>query len=343
MRTWPFIAVISLAGCYSAPAALCTPGARCKTLVIQNGGTGDLMGVPLLVELDANAIDYAAVGDPTTDLRFHDATTDQDLPFEVDRWVTGGVSDVWIRVPALTGHGPFTNITMEYGADAHGMADPAAVWSDFALVAHLGDGQLNAASAAYAPLPMTVTTGDGKIGGAVQLAGTSGDDERVDFQGSEDLLAGWSTFTVELWVWPDYATSSDLGNQPAIFQKQGTFDGGRLFDASGAPLFQADISFDNPSTEYLNTDVALRDWTYLVYTYDNSVLNLYANGALQKSQDKPSHAALTSTTNPFFLGSDNNPRRGRIAVGRGAWEPRSADWILEQYLSAQRLLVTFSP
>jgi len=342
MRTWPIVAVASVAGCYSAPPALCRQGERCKTLVIQNGGTGDLTDIPLLVELDTTAIDGAAVADPDHDLRFHDSVTDQDLPFEVDRWVSGGVSDVWVRVPALIGHGPFENVTLVYGPDAHGMADPAAVWSDFALVAHLGDGQLNSASAAYAPQPMNVTSADGKIGAAAQLAG-SDDSERVDFQGSEDLLAAWPTFTIELWVWPDYAASSDLGNQPAIFQKQGTFDGGRLFDASGSPLFQADISFDNPSTEYLNCDVALRDWTYLVYTYDGSVLQLYANGALQNSQDKPSHAALTSTTFPFLLGDNGNAMKGMIDEVRVSMQPRSADWILEQYLSAQRLLVTLAP
>lgn len=340
MRSW--WAVVLLAGCYSAPATLCRPGEHCKTLVIQNGGTGDLTDVPLLVELDASAIDYSAVADPAHDLRFHDAETDQDLPFEVDRWVSGGTSDVWVRAPALTGHGPFTNITMEYGPHANGTADPAAVWSDFALVAHLGDGQLSSASAAYAPQPTNVTTADGKIGQAVQLAGAA-DDEQVAFQGSENLLASWPTFTIELWVWPDYTTSAELANQPAIFQKQGTFDGGRLFDASGSPLFQTDIGFDNASTEYLNCDVALRGWTYLVYTYDNSALKLYANGALQKSQDKPSHALLTATTFPFFLGSNGNAMKGMIDEVRVSMQPRSADWILEQYLSAQRLLITFTP
>ena len=338
------MALLLLAGCYSAPAELCRPGEHCRQLVISNGGTGDLMGVPLLVELDPTRIDYALVKDPKTDLRFHDAPTDQDVPFEIDHWVQDGVSDVWIRVPALIGYQPYTGIVMTYGPDAHGAPDPAALWSDFELVSHLGAMPTNSVGAAYAPTATNVTEGAGDIGTAAQLAGTAGEMEQVDFQGAEALLDGWPTFTLELWVWPDYGSAADLGNQPAIYQKQGTIDGGRLFAAGGTdPVFQADLSFDNPSTEYLNAGVSLRQWNYLVYTYDNNVLQLYLDGQLASSEPKPSHAKLDANANPFYVGSSYNPMAGKLDELRISKQPRSADWILEQHLSAQRVLITYSP
>jgi len=44
--------------------------------------TRDLVDFPVVVRLDPTRIDSDQVIDPGTDLRFHDPTTDTDLPFD---------------------------------------------------------------------------------------------------------------------------------------------------------------------------------------------------------------------------------------------------------------------
>src|SRR5262245_38986081 len=67
-------------------------------------GTEALTDVPILVKLDATGIDYTAAAADGHDLRFVDASGKL-LSHEVEAWVPGGESVVWLKLPMLPGPG----------------------------------------------------------------------------------------------------------------------------------------------------------------------------------------------------------------------------------------------
>src|SRR5262245_28871682 len=113
-----------LAGCelvFPPPGDDDTPpeGTAEARVHVDNPSGETYVDFPVLVELDADAIDVDLVGEPTLDLRFVAAastsgTSPEDLPFEVDTWDPGGKSYVWVRVPELNA-GSRTELRMFYG------------------------------------------------------------------------------------------------------------------------------------------------------------------------------------------------------------------------------------
>ncbi|MGD8375397.1 MAG: DUF2341 domain-containing protein, partial [Acidobacteriota bacterium] len=107
---------------------------------LDNSGQGEaLIDFPVLVTLSPSNFDYTRAQPGGSDLRFVDADAVTELPHEIDEWVEGGISRVWVRVPQID-PGPAADfIWLYYGNEgALEAADAAAVWSDgFAGVWHL--------------------------------------------------------------------------------------------------------------------------------------------------------------------------------------------------------------
>jgi Putative Ig domain/Domain of unknown function (DUF2341) len=83
---------------------------RVRLTLDTTGIATTLTNFPLLVVLTGTRIDYASAGTGGKDLRFiaDDQTTV--LAHEVEQWVVGGPSYVWVRVPTVAGGGPTTRV-----------------------------------------------------------------------------------------------------------------------------------------------------------------------------------------------------------------------------------------
>lgn len=344
------VLVTGLAGCdwafgFDVPASV-GPSASPRALVFDNAASGgDLEEFPVLVALDATVVDQTLIADPSTDLRFHDPATGTDLPFEVERWDPTGESVVWVLVPRITAKSTTDRILMFFGADAGGVESPAAVWTSYDLVVH-GTGLRNSAGPAYAPTAIDVPATPGTIGDGLQLSATG--DHRVTFADGGTLFDAWPQFSLEMWLYPDYA-SPDLDGEPRILDHQGPLNAGRLFSPSteGPLLMQIDMHFlalgsGNRHDTFLNAFVPGQVWSHVLYTFDGRTLWVHRNGTYANLLRLPEDARLQPATGELQLGDSGTALAGMIDEVRVSQKYRSPDWAYAQYLSMARRFITFA-
>ena len=328
-----------------------TPHSR-VALVLDNRSSGsDLDRFPLLVPLGPDVISYDLVHDPSVDLRFYDEVTAADLPFEVEHWDPSGESDVWVLVPHIPAHSSTTRIVMYVGAEAHGAANPGAVWSDYGLVFH-GDALVNSAgpsaTPALVPDPVSSTPpsiAPGAIGNAVAFTGLAG--QGVDFQNSGPLLAGWPAFTVELLLYLDYPDLAGGDEYRVISKDFGGIINGRVRNSirtQPSPYeMQSDFPFP-PGTLYPIIYVPDRVWTQVTYSYDGQILWVYRDGVVidvfgndavaPSGGDASSDLGLGGTGGAVAV-------TGRVDEVRLSQVYRNPDWAFAQFLAMTRHFITF--
>lgn len=310
-----------------------------RALVFDNTtGTRDLIEFPVLVALDASLIDDLALLDPAHDLRFFDPDTNLDLPFEVERWDPAGESLLWVKVPQIDARSQTDGILMYFGPAAGGVARPADVWTTYDLVFH-GAALSNSAGTRHTPSLRGTRTAPSMIGDGIRFAPTG--DQRVTFSEGGALFDGWSQFSLEMWLYPDYDTPDPPG-EPNVLDKGGSLNGGRLFSPSteGPLLLQIDMHFTTGDT-YLNAYVPGQVWSHVLYTFDGSRLWLYRNGTFGNLDQLTSPGTMAGSTSPFVLGDNSAALDGLIDELRISQTYRGPDWVYAQYLSMTRRFVSF--
>lgn len=173
---------------------------RLKINVAATGGGAPLPGFPALVSLSpaTPGFDYAQFASATGgDLRFADSGGLTPLPYEVNRWNSGGTSTFWVSLPELEGT---NNCFWAYWGNPSDTQPPAsttngAVWPSYLAVWHLEQ----------ATFPYLDSTGRQTISGGTapsSVAGWAG--QGASFNGSTWLDAGnvdlGDTFTLSAWV-----------------------------------------------------------------------------------------------------------------------------------------------
>ena len=129
---------------------------KVELTVYGSSGSGAVENFPLLVRLDPEKItgfSYASfTRDDGSDMMFHDAEGNE-IPHDIDTWNTQGESLVWVRVPYLSGNQ--TKLTLYFGRDegATGNFSRADVWSRYAAVWHLNEGDSDATGHGLAAAP----------------------------------------------------------------------------------------------------------------------------------------------------------------------------------------------
>ena len=306
----------------------------------QNGGVDN---VPVLLALDSTRIEYESVADPKRNLVFIDPDAGRELPFDIERWDPAGQSFIWVRVPRVDGGSSGDRISMQYGPGiTSGGPDPTAVWADHVGVWHLNGPLLNAASASHDAMAVgTVLEPDGQIAGARRFSDQ--EPSQVFFADGAALLNGWDTFTIEWWMYCDYADGAALaGSEPRVFEKFGPLTGGRLFPSTANTIkSQTDVHFQSGQTVFANVTIAPRAWSYLAYSYDGSQFRRYLNGEPAGVDLRPGDR-LESSPNEFQLGQD----MGRSFAGmmdelRISMTGRSDAYFDVQYASMTDQLVTY--
>jgi hypothetical protein len=316
-----------------------------RALVFDNSASGtDLVDFQLLVAPDGS-FDFTDVTDPERNIRFVDPRTEVDLPFEIERWDPSGGSLFWVRVPRITARSTTDHIEMHFGATVAGTRDPD-VWRDYDLVVHAPrDGIVASAVGTYTgrgTAPITATSG--AVGDAIAMPNT------ITFESSGALLNGWDKYTLEFWIYADYATIPALVQntppiQMGVLDRGGSINLGRLIQYQIPDILrmQIDTHYDAGDL-YLSSFVQLQRWLYIVFTFDGQAQWVYRDGAFAAVDGYASGAKLIAGANLLRLGAGvSNTMKGGIDELRLSRVGRNDDWVNAQYLSMTGRFITYSP
>ena len=323
--------ILGLAGCAFEPGPARTPDVAPedrgwwndawahRTRVTIGNTVARVDGFPALVRLPAS-FDYASVRTDGGDLRFiDDAGTE--LAHDLDQLVPGGVSALWVRIPALDPAPlPRTGVWLYHGnPDAAASANPSAVWSDHVSVHHLAtldDASQHDRSGTAEGAPVTAAAiGDGRAfsgDDAITLA----DEPAYDFT---------TSLAVSIWVDIDVF---DEGFQAVVVKGDRAW---RLHRDGGGQAIGFGTTFQRMNQDLAGaTPVTTPGWHHLAATYDQVTKSIYVDGVLDSAV--PWARTIDNTDVPVVLGRNDQqgPRyfKGLLDELRISATSRSAAWIM---------------
>ena len=308
-------------------------------------GSSTLTDFPVLVSLSSSITGFSyngfldSDGDGVRtggDLRFF-ATSGQELAYEIVDWNTSGNSDIWVKVPSISGTNTVitaawgktgTETTPDYSTD-----DP--VWSnDFGGVWHFSTTSTNFPDSSpngnHASRNSVGVTNSGKVGQAASFTGT----EFADASHSDSINT--DKFTLSIWV----KRSSGTG-YATPFSARGTNDGTRgylLYSQNNKFQFWTGkgIPSSYDMTPHSSTH-SLNAWHHVAATYDGTTKKIWLNGVGGgTSNANPNYLKNTLYGLRFGAGANENPTGQYFWVGeldemRHSSINRSADWIKAEY------------
>jgi hypothetical protein len=326
---------------------------RRRKLTFQHlGGSEDLFGFQVLVELDATRIDFAEAGVAGEDIRFVDADGTL-LPHEIELW-DASHAFVWVRVPQIDAMSSSDHIWMYYGnpAASDGQAREQ-VWAEYHGVWHLAQQGMAMPDEYVDSSPQRKHARGGVgIASAVPVRTTGPIGYAQQFDGGDDVIgleaATSSTFnftapalTLEAWVNP----ASSRTDWAVAIGFAGYDDGYRLeLDMVGRVALQI-----TGMTYHLESafTISSANWHYLVGTYDGSAMRIFIDGA-KSPTELPRTGGLDATIERLLLGRAYTsgqpydfPLTGSLDELRVANVARSAAWLEAQYRSMTDAFVTF--
>ena len=312
-----------------------------------------MTGFPVMVHLDELRAPGSQESPTGADLRFvdEDGTV---LAHEIDSWVPGGDSYVWVRVPTVNADDT-DYMWLYYGnANAPDTQTPAVVWKGYIGVYHLSSGKVGPtqfvdstgtnAGAWENPLdPGTV--GPGQINEAIELDGTHflhiGDNGPVAATVNQAR-------TVEAWI-----KTPQLREQVAVYE-EGECVGWYLGMNAGGEYFGSFITdsitplCDTGISEYSVAKAgAAEEWHYLTLVVDRPGLEmrLFVDGKLENASSID-NAHIADGNGVFRIGSDHDGGMGtfigtidEVRVSNGA---RSVNWIAAQHKSMTDTFLSFN-
>ena len=117
-------------------------GERLKLTFDNSARVETLVDFPVLVTLTPARVDYGKIQLQGEDIRFIDGNTGAVLEYEIETWVDGGTSRIWVKVPQIIGFSQVDHIWLYYDNLAavyeQTLADEQDVWSNsYRAVWHL--------------------------------------------------------------------------------------------------------------------------------------------------------------------------------------------------------------
>ena len=312
-------------------------GAR-RMLTFDNSAQAEtLVDFPVLVTLDPTRIDYAKTQPGGTDLRFADASGTP-LPHEIEAWIPGGTSRVWVRAPSITGGASGDGIFLYYDNPAAADAqDPAGVWSNgYAGVWHLSDLS-----------DSTANGNDGVNHGTTATAGRIGSARSFDLAswidaGSSPSLEITGQLTLEAWI---AVGDPALGGAPRVLSKKDQWNSAFGYNLEHKPA-EDNVTTVGSGSDYIRAQGVGIDtnWRHVATTVTGATGRVYVD-AVDRTTDttltplaansQPLDFGRRSGGGDYFLGAIDEIRISNVA--------RSADWIAAQHLSMTDALVTYGP
>jgi cellulose synthase/poly-beta-1,6-N-acetylglucosamine synthase-like glycosyltransferase/ActR/RegA family two-component response regulator len=268
---------------------------------------GGVSNFPVLInltsdtELAAKACNAPSAG---YDILFTSSNGTSKLSHEIESFDDStGALVAWVKVPALTNPAD-TTIYMYYGnSSCTDQQDVANVWASYVGVWHFtessGTGYYlkNSRQDDY-------HADDGYtqyLSGSIIGGGRDVNDDYATVQNGTDLLDGDTSFTLEFWGYPDYATDQDwVDADEDIFLDSDSLSLCRWKSSgTGTGWIQCDVQWTTgpPYTSYSNcTDCLNRaEWNHIVLTYDGTNLRWYINGTQRYSENNSGKTLETNS------------------------------------------------
>ncbi|MCK4327735.1 MAG: DUF2341 domain-containing protein [Candidatus Diapherotrites archaeon] len=305
----------------------------------------DLVGFPVMVKLTPSNIEYSLTG--PDDIRFYDSDGTTPLPKEIEEWVQGGDSFVWVKVPHIPAGSTSDHIWAYYDCPDTSAEDPAAVWGNgYRGVWHLGEGAADAPDSTGNTNTGTrgggVTATSGVVGGADNFDGSSGS---IDC-GAGPTLNVPDTLTVSAWVY----TRDVAGYRSIITKGNPHSSGDRMLNygvqfpsSAKLRLFSYLGGYDfTDSTALFPTNT----WAHMAVTFSNGAYAFYINGAPAGSGTY-SASTLPISTHPLYIGKQIHATAGEGQFFNGMLDEvrvsgtaRSEDWIEATHKSTGGTFIT---
>ncbi len=313
-----------------------------SALITLRAGTvsNQLAGVPVLVRLTPERIDYSHCAENGRDLLFTD-NEGQSLDFEIEKWTPGGESIVWVRLPVVGGTNGMDCFRMHWNnPDATNAAHAAAVWGTNTLgVWHLAETNgplMDSSAGTHAATNIGALCATGWAGNARQ------------FRGSDSILVPPAAVasisnqvTISFW---QYGATNQPRNEICF---EGTSPVGRELNAhvpwgDGNVYWDAFGNYDRIS-KLASTNSYRNAWTHWTFTKDRlaGTMQIYCNGELLHSGTGKTRAYTPVTA--FRFGSAANGTYGYTGLMdelRVESVAQSPEWIRFQYkLMRDKVLV----
>ena len=298
-----------------------------------------LTNFPVLVKLGEAEIDSFAYGQFASsngvDLRFTLQGNAAALNHEVELWDTGGVSHVWVQVPAFTNA---TTITAYWGNPSLvGMLpywqQDGAVWDDtFRGVWHLaqtefpyGDSTLNDRDGTAGVAPIATV---GAIGPAQVFDGAT---QKIDVPYASALNP--TVYSVSCWARVDGGSS----HRSPLTSRVGNPGHGYLTYAMPDNTWSFWQGTGAGWSTVAGPAVVNSEWAHLVMTFDGSQMYYYVNGV--RSGPTPSSLGVNNAY-PLRIGAGGSEGGGQYWFNGAVDEVRvcdmvrSSNWVSAAYANA---------
>lgn len=245
--------------------------------------------VPLFLEEGQGGFTYDGFASGGADLCVSDvaggSVVTASLPYEIERWLPGGKSIVWVRVPTFSST---TVLRLSWGADQIASPTTTGVWSD-----------------SWAAFHMNAATGkeEGPLGDAAVLGS-----QVYSFACPSDSVAYSKAFTISFWfkaktpVTKGYVSKlqNSRGGQFAVIYN---FTEGKM------ELYRnASAATGTDPRDYSGMDVPDCEWHHYAYSYDGTTLKCYRDGALQLSNNLNFSLITDNAAGTIFVGGSSAGR-----------------------------------
>lgn len=281
-----------------------------------------LDGFVVLVALDPTNVDYSLIKAGGANIRFVD-TDGTVLPYQIDEWVAGGTSLVWVRVPLIDALSDTDHIFMHYGDPALNDAQNATgTWAGYAGVYHLsqdpgpgGIGEIRDSSpgARHGTATPVMTSADrvaAIVGNGFRLPGNGA--------GITALSTTMPTYTWSMWIMGTTAPAMLSSNKEPI--NNGDLNFNFAWDHSQAAFVGAAAHRD--ATAWRSAapgGMAANTWYFVAGTYNGTNLCVYRDNTA---------AACTAAGAPLA------PNGGGLLIGHAASGAATFNgWIDEVHLT----------
>jgi len=326
--------------------------------------------VPILVQLDPGTVNYATSQPGGSDVRFYDADDATLLPHDIERWQEGGISQIWVKVPAVSAaaNGP-AHIFMRVGeATPEPALDPRTVWTRYRAVYHFnqvlvasGDQVRDSTTNGSHGTAVNMDSGNnvsGQVGPGYSFDGKATGGSHVDLGTSTAFdVPPSGVRTLSLWFQRAASGTTPgnlmfkescclgynfriLGNSSASLRSEAGIDccdapccGGGTADYDGA---QAGLAGGSADVDWHHGLAILDRGAGSVRVYIDGVQE--SSGAIAASVDGGMGALVIGATSQKL-----NAFAGRIDEARIATSSFGGEWIALQYKSMARTLLTFQP
>jgi hypothetical protein len=248
--------------------------------------TVDFSNQAVLVRLTPDRFPYLQAKADGSDLRFVNGSDNLVLPHQIEQWVPGGTSLIWVRVDQIPARSSLGMIQLYFGNAAATQAEqPEMLWSSYAGVWHLNESPVHAApqfkdstsQGRHGRAMSGLQSLQGPVGNSVSFMGTL---DHVELTGFDLAPILGRTATFSAWV-KTVQTGSTIGwSSPAL---TGVEHFGTTNDIQYGWLDQSGlIGVTAGDSGAAKSDFAINDntWRHVTITRNeaNGAVAFYVNG-----------------------------------------------------------------